>query len=155
MSPEELRIAQWIWLVAGIAMVVVEHFVPGIIIVFFGIGGILTALLIALGALPTIGGQLLFWSLSSLVLLLLLRRQIRKWFPSLEDYNPYDEQSDLAGRIVDVVEDIEPGTDNGRVRLHGTTWKASAASLIRSGEKVRVVKRDNLILEVEPLEKSS
>ncbi len=149
MSPEALQIAQWTWLGLGIVLFVSEFFLPGIIAVFFGAGGILTALFVALGYLQTLPQQLFFWVLSSFILLMVLRGQVRRWFPALESYTPYEEDKDIAGREVEVIEDIIPGETTGRVRFQGTTWKATADTLIPAGEKARVMSRENLVLTVE------
>lgn len=149
MSPEALQIAQWTWLGLGVVLMLAEFFLPGIIAVFFGAGGILTALFVALGYLQTFPQQVFFWVLSSFILLMILRRQVRRWFPALESYNPYEEDKDIAGREVEVVEDIVPGESTGRVRFQGTTWSATSDTPIAAGEKARVMSRENLLLTVE------
>lgn len=55
----------------------------------------------------------------------------------------------LVGEIGVVKEALEP---EGKVQVHGELWKARSAVLLRIGARVRVVKVENLIIEVEPLE---
>ena len=52
----------------------------------------------------------------------------------------------LAGMTAEVVEDLDP---QGRVRLRGELWNASAPSPVRAGERVVVRGVDGLRLEVE------
>ena len=55
----------------------------------------------------------------------------------------------LAGEIGVVKVALEP---EGKVQVHGELWKAKSAVPLQTGARVRVVKMDNLVIEVEPLE---
>ncbi|MEJ2658226.1 MAG: NfeD family protein [Desulfobacterales bacterium] len=55
----------------------------------------------------------------------------------------------LLGEIGVVKETI---LTEGKVLVHGELWKAVSRDPIQKGVKVKVVKVENLILEVEPLE---
>jgi membrane-bound serine protease (ClpP class) len=46
----------------------------------------------------------------------------------------------------------EPILKEGKVFVHGELWKAISKDPIEKGAKVRVVKVENLVLEVEPIE---
>ena len=46
----------------------------------------------------------------------------------------------------------EPTLQEGKVFVHGELWKAISKDPIEKGAKVRVVKVENLVLEVEPIE---
>ncbi len=52
----------------------------------------------------------------------------------------------LLGRVVEVAEDCRP---NGHVRVQGELWGARCDEGASRGERVRVVGRDGLTLEVE------
>lgn len=56
----------------------------------------------------------------------------------------------LIGEIGVVKQTTEP---EGKVFVHGELWKASSKDPIQEGAKVRVVKVENLILEVESIDK--
>jgi membrane-bound serine protease (ClpP class) len=60
---------------------------------------------------------------------------------------PRTGESGLVGEIGVVKETI---LTEGRVFVHGELWKASSKDPIEKGTKVRVVKVENLVLEVEP-----
>jgi membrane-bound serine protease (ClpP class) len=58
----------------------------------------------------------------------------------------------FAGSLV-TVEDLAPGGVEGWVRLEGELWKALAPCPLRRGQRVRVVARRGLVLDVIPLDK--
>ncbi len=63
-----------IWFVVGIFLLFLEFILPGVIICFFGAGAILTAILTWIGLLPNLASQLIFFLVSSLLLLIFLRK---------------------------------------------------------------------------------
>jgi membrane protein implicated in regulation of membrane protease activity len=52
----------------------------------------------------------------------------------------------LLGRVVEVAEDCRP---YGHIRVQGELWRARCAEGAARGERVRIVGRDGLTLEVE------
>ncbi|MBX7058768.1 MAG: NfeD family protein [Leptospirales bacterium] len=139
-----------VWASAGIALVIAEFFVPGAICVFLGLGALLTGGFTYLGALNSLTSQFVFWVFSSLVLILILRARVTRWFPALERDDSRAENDEIAGRLVEVLEDIAPGESEGRVRFQGASWNArSEKDLLRRGEQARILRRDNLWLVVE------
>jgi membrane-bound serine protease (ClpP class) len=52
----------------------------------------------------------------------------------------------LLGRVVEVAEECRP---YGHVRVQGELWRAHCAAGAAAGERVRIVGRDGLTLEVE------
>jgi membrane protein implicated in regulation of membrane protease activity len=43
-------------------------------------------------------------------------------------------------------------SDTGKIKVRGEIWNAQTSNLIRKGEKVRVLRREGIVLEVEPVE---
>ncbi len=43
-------------------------------------------------------------------------------------------------------------TEEGKVKVQGEIWNATSYKEIKKGEKIKVVNRDGLVLEVEPVE---
>lgn len=140
-----------IWLVLGAVFILLEFVVPGLIIVFLGMGALIVAALAHFGIIQFITYQVLSWAALSLILLLVLRNRFAAIFPSLETRGYKREDEEIIGMSVDVVRDVSPENENGQVRLHGVIWKARSVSeeTIRAGEKARIIKRDNLLLIVE------
>jgi membrane-bound serine protease (ClpP class) len=56
----------------------------------------------------------------------------------------HEELINTIGEVLD-----EPGGNEGWARLHGETWRIKSNHPLRRGQRVRVVRRDGLILEVE------
>jgi membrane-bound serine protease (ClpP class) len=65
---------------------------------------------------------------------------------------PKTGASGLVGEIGVVKRAIQP---DGKIFVHGELWNATAKAPISEGTKVSVVKVDNLVLEVEPLNKTA
>ena len=139
------------WIVAGIALILLELVVPGMVLVFLGAGAVLIALLIWLGVIDTWVAAITTWFISSLVLLVGLRSFFVRLMPGdSEEGASADEDVDAFGEIVEVVETIAPDAA-GRISYRGTTWQAtSSGETLGVGSKARIVYRDNLIWIVEP-----
>ncbi|MCE9596374.1 MAG: NfeD family protein [Spirochaetia bacterium] len=137
-----------IWVVGGVGLALLEILVPGLVSLFLGVGAVITGLLIAAGWLQDLVTQIFAWIIISLGLFLLFRGQVYKYFPAFERKDAITEDDVMLGKIVEVVEAIEP--DNpGRVHVHQSSWKAVATQSIAVGEKVRIVRRDQMTLNVE------
>ena len=86
-------------LVAGLAFLVLELVVPGLVLVFLGAGALLVALLIWLGLLTSWVTALIAWFISSLALLLGLRGLVVRLFPGEEETQSTDEELDALERL--------------------------------------------------------
>ena len=133
-----------IWAIVGVVLIISEFFIPGFVIFFFGSGALLNALLTAI--IPflrsSILAQVLIWLGFSSLSLFVLRRYFAKIFSGRLFEGRIS--TDMAGQKADVIEDISPGKP-GRIRFHGTTWRAvSDTEAFRSGEKVEILKKENM-----------
>ena len=134
----------------GLALIVIEIHTPG-----FMLGAIGTALLIlgivilmfpedtALAYAPLI---ILGAGIPAMIVSILIYRRIGK------PENPATtSQYTLVGKIGLVVEDIEPHSLNGKVKIGSEVWSATAPKRIEKGKKVIVKKVEGVHLEVEEL----
>lgn len=143
-----------IWLLIGIILVFTEFFIPGLVIAFFGVGALITSLTTWLNITTTLTSQLLIFLSSSLLLIVLLRNTLKKTF-----YGKLNEKGDVQsfnieiGKVVPVVEYIEPGEVGGKVKYQGARWKAKSKQAIAPGESVKIIGCDNLTLIVEKIKK--
>ena len=138
------------WAIAGLALMISEFAVPGLILFFFGIGALVTALLAWI--LPIgLEWQITIFILTSLASLFTLRRLFKSIFTGRTsgESREMDELNQLAGSLGKVTENIEPG-EVGRVLLNGATWKAVADESIPTGTTVEVVSQRSLTLTVKP-----
>lgn len=140
------------WLLFAVGLMVLEAIVPGLIIIFFGLGALIVSGLTYVGLLDSLTSQSMVWAISSLVLVFVLRRQVARFFPALEKNE--ETADDLVNKVGVAISQINGNTE-GRVRVGGTTWKAVSISgnTIVAETEIRVVSQDNLILYVEPLRK--
>jgi len=135
-----------VWFGFGVVLVLLEFVVPGVILVFFGAGAILTAILTWAGAIPRPACQLAVFGVSSLVLLFGLRRYAARFFKGATTEGQEDE---YEGKIAKVSRDIVPGSVDGRVYFEGTEWKAESSVEIAAGTSVRITGKKNITLIVE------
>ena len=69
---------EFLWTLAGILLIFVELIYPHLVLAFFGGGALVTALTTAIGLTPSLASQLAVFIISSLLLLFLLRRYLKK-----------------------------------------------------------------------------
>jgi len=124
-----------------------ELFLPGLGIIFFGIGALFTALLT--GLLPFIRGSLLLQLLACLagagLSFAFLRKHLARVF---QGRTITEEGTEITGKRVLVIERITPEAP-GRVRLEGTSWAAASYSeTFEPGESVEIIKQEGLTLYV-------
>ena len=137
-----------IWFLVGLALLVLEFIMPGLIIGFFGIGAWIVAI-ICLMADIGINAQLIIFIIASVLSLLLLRKWLKGIFighvKSKQDMT--EDLNEFIGERVVVKEKITPKA-GGKVELHGTNWIAKADEEIAEGTVVEIVAKDNLTLKV-------
>lgn len=138
------------WLVAGLVMCALEFVVPGVVLVFFGAGAILTGLVtwLAPGFPPY--AQTLLFTVFSVVSLIVCRRFIVGRGKGQSARRDVDYDDDFTNRAAAVVEAIPEGAP-GKVELNGSNWNAVSETPVAAGARVRIVSRDGLTLRVEPL----
>ena len=137
----------FIWAVIGLIFVGAEFFVPGVVIVFFGLGALLTSILSGLipGLKNSMALQIILWLVSSSLSLAFLRKYLSKVF---RGKMLTADGGDASGRIAEVTESISP-ENPGRVHFQGTTWKATSyTESFEPGDKVEILKEDGLSLIV-------
>ncbi|MCT4589053.1 MAG: NfeD family protein [Carboxylicivirga sp.] len=136
-----------IWFVAGAALLLLEFIIPGVFILFFGIGAWVTALCVYLFE-PSLAVQFLIFSTSSVLALILLRKVLLKKLYKMPDAVDDPDEEFIDG-IGECITNIRPDSD-GKVEFKGTTWSASAGTEINMGTKVKIIRKVGLLLEVEP-----
>lgn len=137
-----------IWFLIGLALFLLELVIPGFVILFFGVGAWLTALL-CLIADPGVNVQIVFFAITSVIFLVLFRKMIqKKFFYSKVDHSSAVED-EFTGREAIAVADFSP-EKKGKVEFKGTTWNAESGSEIKGGQTVIIIEKENFKLNVEP-----
>lgn len=138
----------WIWILAGLALLVVEVLIPGgILMVFFGVSALIVGALVALGLGGPLWLQLLVFTVLSVVSLLTLRGPVLKRMHAGPEVS--DSIDSLVGAEAESLVDFAPG-EPGQVELRGTAWKAfnGGDRTLRRGERCVVERVESLILFV-------
>lgn len=143
-----MQLEWWHWAVTGILLILAELAVPAFVLVWFGLGALIVALLVAL---TTIGvtAQLSAWLVVSVVLVFLWFKVFR---PETHKTRIGMSEPAMIGEVGLLARDVAP-FEKGEVRfqkpLLGTdTWPCIADEAIKAGERVRVVAVEGSILKV-------
>lgn len=143
---------QYWWLIAGILLLLIEIFTPGFFAASLGIGAFAAATVAYFGG--SLEWQLLIFSVISVLSIFLLRPIIKKHLYDTDDVKTNADA--LVDRVGTVIKEIDPATNRGRCAIDGDEWQFELSDeyqQIEIGKKVRVIKRDSIILTVEPLNK--
>ena len=136
------------WFFAGLGLFLLELIVPGFIIFFFGLGAWITALVCLIGD-PGINLQIIIFAVTSILLLIALRRIMQKKIFYSRGTQSEDVEDEFTGKEALAKNDFG-GIKNGKVEFKGTTWTAESNSDIKEGQRVIIVKKDSFKLIVEP-----
>lgn len=138
----------YIWILAGVLLAGLELLTPGFVVIFFGIGAVITGVLSLFipGLSADLLIQFLIWAASSVGSLALFRRFFKKTFRGkvIED----DGRDEYVGQIAEVTDAISPDKP-GWVKFQGTSWKAITYDApLKPGDTAEIMKKDNLTLVV-------
>jgi membrane protein implicated in regulation of membrane protease activity len=139
-----------IWFLVGLALALLELAVPGIILVFFGLGAWITAITTWIGITPSLWSQLIVFSVSSVLLVLLLRRWLRNRFLGHEKdlRDGTVDLDDFVGKTVMVTKAVAPRSREGRVEFKGAGWTAVSDEALAEGELAVIVAVDGITLRI-------
>lgn len=148
MNLEFFKNPSMVWFLIGLFCVISEFSVPGLIIIFFGVGAwivALTALVIDLNLFS----QLILFLFSSVLTLLLLRKRL-----AIKKRTEIDATDDFIGKIA-IAENDFSKERFGKVTFKGASWKAqtSSAETIHQGQYVKIIGYESITLHVEPINK--
>ena len=138
------------WIIVAIVLSLAEIIIPGGILLNLGIASVLVALGIKFAILDTWVMVLTVWFIVATFLLFFLNFFTNKFFGGKQSIDNTDEELDIFGKNVLVIDNIGPGTQKGRVEFQGTTWSALGdGSEIKSGSTAKIICKDNISLVVE------
>lgn len=140
--------AALLWFIAGFVLVLSEFALPGIILVFIGLGAWVASLAAWAGWADTVAAQMTVFAASSLILLLGLRRWFKAWFlGSSHNAATAGAVEDFIGRSVRVVTALRP-PHQGKVEFKGAQWNALSTESMEPGDTAVIVSVDGLCLKV-------
>lgn len=139
----------WHWAVAGIGLILAELAIPAFVLVWFGLGALVVALVAAVGVESGLTGQLALWLVVSLALVAL-------WFklfkPGRHKTRIGMSDADVVGEIGLLAREVAP-FERGEVRFQkpvigSEVWPCIADEAIAAGERVKVLAVEGSILKV-------
>lgn len=143
-----MDLSWWHWAVGGLALIIAELVVPSFVLIWFGVGALAVALLLALTGIG-LTAQLAIWLAVSVVL-------VAAWFkvfrPNMHKTRIGMADAGVVGEVGVLVRDVAP-FEKGQVRfqkplLGDDVWDCIADEAIKSGERVRVLAVEGSFLKV-------
>lgn len=144
----------WIFLIGGIILMALETVLPTGMSLVLGFSGLVVGILRLIGLFGDPVTATLAWVALSTILTVSALPFIKKYFGGETSFKYADEDYEAMDQIVDVVEDIDELSNEGRIRYQGISWQArSMEGIIPAGTQVRIKYRENTTWIVEPVEK--
>jgi membrane protein implicated in regulation of membrane protease activity len=135
----------WIWVLLGLALLVVELVTPGgFFAIFFGIAAVLVGVLVGLGWVSQGTTEWLLFSVLSVLGVAVFRRPLLRTLKLDQAKKPVDA---IAGEEAVVVEEVPPG-GVGKAELRGATWTArtEGSAGLGKGRRCKVERVEGLTL---------
>ncbi|CAB1368568.1 NfeD family protein [Denitratisoma oestradiolicum] len=144
----ELNPEWWHWAVAGIVLILSELAVPAFVLIWFGAGALLVALLLAVVSIGWTT-QLALWLVVSVALTIIWFRFFK---PGQLKTRVGGSASDVVGEVGLLFHGVSP-FERGEVRLQkpvlgADVWPCIADEAIATGERVKVVAVEGSLLKV-------
>ena len=139
----------WHWAVAGIALILAELAVPAFVLIWFGLGALLVALILALHADIALTAQLAIWLIASVVMVALWFRVFK---PGQHKTRIGTADAEVIGEVGLLSRPVAP-FEKGEVRfqkpLLGTdVWPCIADETIEAGQRVKVLAVEGSFLKI-------
>jgi membrane protein implicated in regulation of membrane protease activity len=119
-----------IWLIVGLALLIVELFTTTFFLMWIAAGALLTALLAVWVDISWV--QWVVFAVTSSILLIVTRPLARSVHGQVTVPSNVDA---LVGQEVMVLETVDSDANTGRVRIHSEEWRARSEAVIPQGSK--------------------
>ncbi len=142
----------FLWTLAGIVMLFMEMLIPGLVIFFFGVGALLTALVCAIFPI-SVNVQLILFLVFSLASLFGLRHWLKRVFvgQTTQMGGLSDSEKEFLGERAVTLGEI-PAFRRGKVMFHGTVWEVESEEAIEADCPVVIVGKRSTVLKVRKAE---
>lgn len=137
-----------VWFIIGLILVLAEFLIPGLIILFFGLGAWLTSLATGIFEI-SINGQIIIFLITSVALLLVLRKYLKNKFFKEKTNSEVSLEDEFINKTAQAETNFESG--RGKVLFKGTRWNAVSDEKIKKGDFVKIVSKESITLNVKPL----
>jgi membrane protein implicated in regulation of membrane protease activity len=139
----------WHWMIAGVALMLLELAIPAFFVVWFGLGALIVGLLLLVAPSLSFAGQLITWIAASIAFVILW---VKVFKAGVHRTTVGLSKGQFAGEYGLVTRDIQP-FQKGQIRfqkpiLGSETWEAIADEKIIVGERIEVLDVEGQILRV-------
>ena len=136
---DSLTAPYMIWLYVGLAFAGLELAVPGLILIFFGLGAWVTALFAFIHPF-SLAWQLGVFSAASVISLLALRKYVKSVFQGKSGRDEEEVEDDDLGKRATVTQETGPDAP-GQIKHRGSFWPAVSDKVIPAGTAVKITGR--------------
>lgn len=136
-----------IWFIIGLVLLVLEFILPGVVIIFFGIGAWVTTIFILIFGI-SLNYQLVVFISTSLLSLALLRKFIKTLIYNRKGSDLESILEEFIGKTAVVQSEIKLGSQ-GKIEFKGSNWEAVSDQEIKKGEVVKIISKDSIVMKVE------
>jgi membrane protein implicated in regulation of membrane protease activity len=134
---------QYLWISFGIVLMILELVIPGLFVIFLGMGAIFTGCVLFFVPYG-FKFQIFVWLVSSILIILTGGKFLQNLFPS-DKVKGDPPTENFVGKIVKVISDVNPQNNQGRIQFQGTDWSAkSIGEVIPKGSYARIYERENM-----------
>ncbi|MGD9105238.1 MAG: NfeD family protein [Desulfobacterales bacterium] len=139
-----------VWFLLGLILALLEFAVPGVILIFFGVGAWIVAFSTYLGLTGSFESQVLLFSIASIVPLVSLRRWIKgKFYGHVSGVQDLTQNlNEFTGKSVMVIKDVIPEKPGGKVEFKGAEWSAVSNEYIKNGDWAIITEIDGITLKI-------
>jgi len=137
----------WVWLALGLSLLFVEVVMTHFVMVFFGLGALIVCIATLIGLTTRTNSQLVLFSVSSLAMLLLMRKIFLAKFAACQPGTPPDYAGSIAKAETDITQ------LGGYANYRGSQWiayRVEGTEPIAAGSYIDVVGIDGVKLKVRP-----
>lgn len=142
--------AETIWFIIGLVLMLLEFAVPGLVLIFFGVGAWITALVCLLADVG-INTQLAIFLISSIVSLALLRRVLKRRYMDEVFVEGDGLEDEYIGKVATAIRTFGVG-EVGKVSFKGSDWEAVTTQPVKEGQLLRITGYKSVRLFVEPIQ---
>ncbi len=140
--------AEVIWFLIGLVLILLELTMPGLVLIFFGVGAWVTALVCLVFDIE-INTQLLIFLGSSLLSLALLRKALKKRYMNTKEADG-DIEDEYIGQTAVALNSFTAG-QTGKVSFKGSSWHAESKESVTEGQQLKITGYKSIKLFVEPI----
>jgi len=139
----------WYWILVGIALIIMELMIPAFFVLWFGLGALITGVLVLIVPVLPLPAQIFIWALSSAVMTVLWFRLFPR-IPSKTRIGTAD--GDIIGEIGLLTGDVSQ-FQRGSVRfqrpiLGSEEWLCIADMDIAAGSRVKIQSAEGSFLKI-------